>query len=71
MCIRDSPSCVPASSFFPRPVATKCHFLCQQRLVGLLAPEEQRIARIADWRIADWGVTSSRFRDLGPPEAPL
>eukprot|EP00969_Alexandrium_andersonii_P180326 7970489-Alexandrium_andersonii.AAC.1 len=36
-----------------------------------LARQEPRIARTADWRIADWSPASWQFRDLGPSRVPL
>eukprot|EP00969_Alexandrium_andersonii_P359215 15452683-Alexandrium_andersonii.AAC.1 len=37
----------------------------------LPAREDTRIARIADWRIADWRSLLRDVAPLGPPEAPL
>eukprot|EP00969_Alexandrium_andersonii_P156676 6926504-Alexandrium_andersonii.AAC.1 len=36
----------------------------------LLAPQEQRIARIADWRIADWSLRAGDFATSDPPSRP-
>eukprot|EP00969_Alexandrium_andersonii_P202352 8941222-Alexandrium_andersonii.AAC.1 len=38
--------------------------------IWLPARQEQRLARIADWRIADWSLPAGDFAPSDPLEAP-